>query len=166
MMPTRLTLAPLVLAMACSLTPAAVHADTFTGLVVSIVDGDTLVLQVGRQHYTLELVAIDAPERVQTWGEQSRTHLSRLAINQPATARCTLLERWDHQMCSVQVNGVDLGQQQLANGMAWWDRQNASTLSADASSGYAHAELMAKLRRLGLWGETNPVPPWQFRGTR
>lgn len=166
MMPTRLNLAPLVLAMACSLTPAAVHADTFTGLVVSIVDGDTLVLQVGRQHYTLELVAIDAPESVQAWGAQSRTHLSRLAINQPATARCTLLERWDHHLCSIQVNGIDLGQQQLANGMAWWDRQNASTLSADASSAYAHAELMAKLRRLGLWGETNPVPPWQFRGMR
>ena len=153
-----------LIAIALTLISSAASADTLTGRVVGIADGDTLTLLVGRQPYKIQIAAIDAPERYQAWGEQSKTHLSRLTLNRTAVANCSRLERWDHQACQVTVNGVDIGLQQIKEGMAWWVRQDTHTQSAEDQSAYESAELMAKMRRMGLWGATNPVPPWEFRG--
>jgi endonuclease YncB( thermonuclease family) len=153
-----------LIAIALTLVSTAVSADTLTGRVVEITDGDTLTLLVGRQSYKIQIAAIDAPERYQTWGDQSRTNLSRLTLNRTAVANCSRLERWDHQACQVTVNDMDIGLQQIKEGMAWWIRQDAHVQSAEDQSAYENAELMAKMRRLGLWGATNPVPPWEFRG--
>lgn len=152
-----------LITMVLALMTTAASAATLSGRVVNIADGDTLTLLVGRQHHTIKIAAIDAPERYQKWGDQSRTHLSRLAFNQTAVAECSRLERSGYQTCKVTVNTVDLGLQQISEGMAWWVRQDASIQPAEDQSAYESAELMAKMRRLGLWGETNPVPPWEFR---
>lgn len=154
----------ILIAMTLALMTTVASAATLSGRVVNIADGDTLTLLVGRQHHTLKIAAIDAPERYQTWGDQSRTHLSRLAFNQSAVAECSRLDRSGYQICKVTVNTVDLGLQQIREGMAWWVRQDAHVQSAEDQSAYESAELMAKMRRLGLWGATNPVPPWEFRG--
>ena len=142
----------------------AASADTLTGRVIDIADGDTLTLLVGRQPYKIQIAAIDAPERYQTWGDQSRTNLSRLTLSRMVVANCSRLEREDHQACQVTVNGIDIGLQQIKEGMAWWIRQDTHAQSAEDQSAYESAELMAKMRRMGLWGQTNPVPPWTFRG--
>jgi endonuclease YncB( thermonuclease family) len=159
-----LTRNQVLIAIALTLMGTAASADTLTGRVVDIADGDTLTLLVGRQPYKIQIAAIDAPERYQTWGDQSRTNLSRLTLNRTAVVNCSRLERWDHQSCQVTVNGIDIGLQQIREGMAWWVRQDAHAQSAEDQSAYESAELMAKMRRLGLWGATNPVPPWTFRG--
>jgi len=139
-------------------------ADTFTGRVVEITDGDTLTLLIGRQHRKINLAAIDAPERYQAWGDQSRTNLSRLALNQSAVATCTQLDRWGNHICKLTVSTLDIGLEQIKDGMAWWFRQDANEQTAEDQSAYGSAELLAKLKRLGLWRDTNPVPPWSFRG--
>jgi endonuclease YncB( thermonuclease family) len=164
MQSNHLTRNQVLIAIALTLMSTAASADSLTGRVVNIADGDTLTLLVGRQPYKIQIAAIDAPERYQAWGDQSRTNLSRLTLNRTAVANCSRLERWDHQACQVTVNGIDIGLQQIKEGMAWWIRQDAHAQSAEDQSAYESAELMAKMRRLGLWGATNPVPPWEFRG--
>lgn len=159
-----LTRNPVLIAIALTLMSTAACAETLTGRVVDIADGNTLTLLVGRQPYKIQIAAIDAPERHQAWGDQSKTNLSRLTLNRTAVANCSRLERWDHQACHVTVNGIDIGLQQIKEGMAWWVRQDTHTQSAEDQSAYESAELMAKMRRMGLWGATNPVPPWEFRG--
>lgn len=156
----------LIFIAAFMLLPAAANATNLTGRVVSIADGDTLTLQVGRQQHAIKLVAIDAPERYQAWGDRSQANLSRLALNQMAVADCSGFYQKDHRLCKLMVNRVDIGLEQVQSGMAWWSRQEAHAQSAEDQSAYANAELMAKLRRLGLWGDTHPVPPWEFRNER
>lgn len=138
-------------------------AATLSGYVVGITDGDTLVLLVDRQKYKVRVAGIDAPEKRQAWGEKSKTNLSRLAFNQPAVADCPKVDRWGRRICKVTVNAADIGLEQIKDGMAWWYRKYAKEQSADDQSAYESTELMAKLKRLGLWGDTNPVPPWDFR---
>jgi len=153
-----------VIAATCTLMITTASAETFTGHVSEITDGDTLTLLVGRQHRKINLAAIDAPERYQAWGDQSRTNLSRLALNQTAVATCTELNQRGELVCKLEVNQRDVGLEQLQDGMAWWLRQDAKTLPAkEDHSTYGSAELMAKLTRQGLWRDTNPIPPWQFR---
>ncbi len=153
-----------VIATTCTLMFTTASADTFTGRVVEITDGDTLTLLVGRQHRKIKIAAIDAPERYQAWGDQSRTNLSRLALNQTTVATCTQLDRWGNNICKLTVNKLDIGLEQIKDGMAWWFRQDANEQTAEVQSAYGSAELLAKLKRLGLWRDTNPVPPWSFRG--
>jgi endonuclease YncB( thermonuclease family) len=144
-------------------TSMAATAGTLIGSVIGITDGDTLTLLVDRQAYKVRIAGIDAPEKRQAWGEKSKTNLSRLAFNQEAVAECPKVDRWGRQICKVSVNAVDVGLEQIKDGMAWWYRKYAKEQSADDQSAYENAELMAKLRRLGLWTDTNSVPPWDFR---
>jgi endonuclease YncB( thermonuclease family) len=131
---------------------------------VAIADGDSLTLLVGHQQYTIRIAAIDAPERNQAWGDRSKTNLSRLTLNQAAVADCSRLDQWGHHVCKLTVNNVDIGLEQINGGMAWWLRKDANKQTAEDQTAYGSAELMAKLKRLGLWRDTNPVPPWIFRG--
>ena len=81
-----LLLAPLLL----PAVPAL--ADTLSGRVVAIADGDTLtVLTEGREQVRVRLSDIDTPERRQPWGTRARERLSELAFGQEVrvTARDT-----------------------------------------------------------------------------
>lgn len=152
-----------VIAIALMLMTSATNAGALTGHVVGITDGDTLTLLVDRQQYKIRIAGIDAPERHQAWGDKSKLNISRLAFSKTAIADCPKVDRWGRQICKVTVNGVDIGLEQVKDGMAWWYRKYAKEQSAEDQPIYENAELMAQLRRLGLWGETNPMPPWDFR---
>lgn len=152
-----------LIAIMLMLMSSAANSDTLTGHVVGITDGDTLTLLVDRQQYKIRISGIDAPERHQAWGDKSKANISRLAFNQTAVADCPKVDRWGRQICKVTVNAVDIGLEQIKDGMAWWYKKYAKEQATDDRSVYENAELMAQLRRLGLWGDTNPVPPWDFR---
>lgn len=146
------------------LMTSAVSALTLNGRVVDIADGDTLTLLVDRRPYVISIAAIDAPERYQAWGDRSKANLGRLSFNRAAVAHCTGVDRRGHQVCKLTVNNLDVGLEQIKDGMAWRVRNYANGLSAEDQSAYESTELMAKLKRQGLWRDTNPVPPWRFRG--
>lgn len=61
------------------------------------------------------------------------------------------------------ANGKDVGLEQVAAGMAWWYRKYASEQTPQARADYESAEFMAKAKRLGLWADKNPTPPWEWR---
>ncbi len=57
----------------------AAFADSLTGKVVKITDGDTLyVLDASNQQHKIRLAGIDAPERKQAYGLASREHLASI----------------------------------------------------------------------------------------
>jgi len=57
----------------------AVFADTLTGKVVKITDGDFLyVLGANYKEYKIRLAGIDTPERKQAYGLASRKHLASI----------------------------------------------------------------------------------------
>ena len=57
------------------------HADTLTGRVVGVADGDTItVLDADRQQHKIRLGGIDAPEKAQPFGQRSKENLSRMVF--------------------------------------------------------------------------------------
>jgi endonuclease YncB( thermonuclease family) len=157
------TRARLLLGLSLAFASIASTAGTLIGNVVGITDGDTLTLLVDRQAYKIRIAGIDAPEKRQAWGDKSKANLSRLAFNQGAVAECPKVDRWGRQICKVTVNTFDAGLEQIKDGMAWWYRKYAKEQPTDEQSVYESAELTAKLKRRGLWADTNPIPPWDFR---
>ena len=61
------------------LLPLLAAAETLSGRVVKITDGDTVhVLDSANVRHKIRLASIDAPERKQAFGKKAKEHLSSL----------------------------------------------------------------------------------------
>lgn len=158
MMPSHLSVAVI------ALFSLAVQAETLSGRVVAIADGDTLtILDATNQQHKIRLSGIDAPERAQEFGQKAKTSLSALAFNQTATAECRKKDRYQREICVVYVGRTDVGLEQVREGMAWWYQQYSKDQTPQERADYQQAEFMAKIHRYGLWSSKNPTPPWEWR---
>jgi endonuclease YncB( thermonuclease family) len=143
------------------------HAETITGTVVSIADGDTLtLLDATRTQHKIRLAGIDAPEKAQPYGNVSRQSLGELAFQRWAVADCPKKDRYGRRVCTVTVNGQDVGLLQLRRGLAWWYRRYAHEQQPGQRAAYEAAEAGARASSEGLWQDKSPVPPWEWRRLR
>ena len=141
-----------------------VCADVLERRVVAVADGDTIMLlDSNRQQHTIRLAGIDAPEKAQPYGQRSKQHLSDLAFGKGAKADCYKIDRYDRDVCTVFVNGQDVGLLQFDAGLAWWFRKYAHEQLPRDRIDYEAAEDRAAADRIGLWQDANPVPPWEWR---
>ncbi len=146
------------------LLSAGAPADTLTGRIVGISDGDTLTL-LDAEHvsHKIRIAGIDAPEKKQPFGEKAKTKLSEMVYNRQAEADCRKIDRYRRNVCVVVVGGKDVGLEQIKAGMAWWYQQYAKEQTQLERLDYEHAESLAKRHRYGLWSGPNPTPPWEWR---
>jgi endonuclease YncB( thermonuclease family) len=47
--------------------------------------------------------------------------------------------------------------------MAWWYRAYAKEQIPEHRAQYQAAEMDAQRQRIGLWRDSGPVPPWEWR---
>ncbi len=150
----------LVLALATSLANAA----PLEGRVVGISDGDTItLLDAAKQQHKIRLSGIDAPESGQAFGQKSKANLSALVFNRQVIAQCSKTDKYRREVCKILVGGIDANLEQVKACQAWWYRHYASEQPSRDREEYEAAEFNAKIRRLGLWADKNPVPPWDWR---
>ncbi len=153
-----------ILGFASPIVFAPVHAETISCRVVGIADGDTLtILDSSNQQHRVRLSGIDAPEKKQPFGSRAKQNLSALAFGKGATVEWSKLDRYGRIVGKVTVNGEDVGLQQLQAGLAWWYRQYAREQSPQDRASYSQAENEARMARVGLWGDSQSVPPWEYR---
>jgi len=155
----RKALVCLLLALACT-----AHAETITGRVVGVTDGDTItVLDANKVQHKIRLSGIDAPEKKQPFGNRSKESLSELAFDKTVNVETSKRDRYGRQIGKVLVNGRDVNLVQVERGMAWFYRQYQRDQSPNDRRLYEAAEDAAKANKWGLWRDADPVPPWEFR---
>jgi endonuclease YncB( thermonuclease family) len=151
----------LLLALACT-----TNAETVTGRVVGVADGDTItVLDGDKVQHKIRLAGIDAPEKKQPFGNRSKESLSELTYK-TVTVETDKRDKYGRQVGKVLVNGQDVNLVQVERGMAWFYRQYQREQSPNDRRLYEAAEDAAKADRRGLWHDAGPVPPWEFRHTK
>jgi endonuclease YncB( thermonuclease family) len=84
------------------------------------------VLDAGQVQHKIRLGGIDAPERGQPFGTVSRQHMAQLAFDKQAKADCYKVDRYRRLVCTVYVDGKDVGLAQIDAGLAWWYRKYAN----------------------------------------
>ncbi len=95
-------------------------ADTLTGKVVKITDGDTLyVLDANYKDHKIRLAGIDAPERRQAYGLASRKHLASIVAGKQVTVEYQKRDRYGRIVGKVLLNGIDACLEQVKAGFAW-----------------------------------------------
>ena len=139
-------------------------AETISGRIVAISDGDTVtLLDSAKQQHKIRLAGIDAPEKKQPFGQRSKEHLSDLVFGKVVEADCVKVDRYKREVCKIIVNGTDANLQQVKAGMAWWYRSYAKDQSKVDRSAYAAAEQEAKDAKRGLWSDAEATAPWEWR---
>ena len=148
-------------------------AETLTGTVVGVADGDTItVLDANHEQHKIRLAGIDAPEKAQPFGQRSKENLSRLVFSKDVRVEWEKRDKYKRIVGTVWVQPVscptcpktlDAGLAQLTVGLAWWYRKYAKEQSPEAAGRYEFAEQEARAKRVGLWADGQPIPPWDWR---
>jgi endonuclease YncB( thermonuclease family) len=148
-----------------SVIPALVSAEVnLVGKVISVEDGDTLTMVDDESNlHRIRIGGIDAPEKDQPYGGVSTAYLMELSNGKLATAECHKVDRYGRDVCTVRVNGVDVGLAQLKVGFAWHYKQYSSEQSPEQRQAYAKAEEAGRATAVGLWLQESPTPPWEWR---
>lgn len=135
---------------------------------MQVKDGDTVVIapDIGGQFITCRLYGIDTPETSkkgkpgQPYGEEAAKELKRLILGKYIDATLTGQKTYKREVCIIKQDGLDINLEMVKRGFAWAYRQY---LKRPYASEYINAESEARSRKLGLWKDNNPEPPWEFR---
>lgn len=146
------------------LVSQAAPAAVVKGRVVAVADGDTVTVLDGRKRqHKIRLTGIDAPEKSQPYGNASRQHLAGLVFGREVRANCPKKDRYQRELCKIEVDGKDANLAQLAAGMAWHYKAYGKDQSRFDFTGYALVEMKARYQRRGLWADPRPQAPWKYR---
>lgn len=135
------------------------HGETINGRVVGISDGDTLtILHASNTQFKIRLAAIDAPEKAQAFGQRGKQKLSDLCFGKNASINVVSMDRYGRGVGDIVCAGINANQAMIESGLAWVYRKY------DKGHEYLYAiEKEAKNARRGLWTDTNPIAPWDWR---
>jgi len=138
----------------------------FSGTVVDVVDGRTLVMemQMGKR-ITVELQYIEVPEPEQQLHQTVKQHLQQMVYGK----QVDFLPRGVTETKTVGqlfLNGVDVSQQMLRDGAAWHVSPEKSGQDEAEKETYQHNEEQAKAEKRGVWAIENLQPAWEFRAHR
>jgi endonuclease YncB( thermonuclease family) len=140
------------------------HADTLTGRVVRVTDGDTIViLDAGNAQHKIRLTGIDAPERGQAYGTKSKEHLSDSVAGKFVVVEYEKRDRYEWILGKVLLSGDDVNLEQVRAGLAWHYKKYQGEQTVADRVRYSDAEMDARRHERGLWGDPSPVPPWDYR---
>lgn len=134
------------------------RGDVIVGRVVSIADGDTLtVLDDADVQHRIRLFGIDAPEKAQAFGNQSKRNLANKVFGETVRVEVVDIDHYGREVGRIYLGDRFINLEQVRDGYAW--RYTAF----DRRHEFEAAELAARQRRRGLWADPHPTPPWDFR---
>lgn len=142
---------------------AAAPPDTieeFSGKVVALSDGDTITVLNDRKQIKVRLEGIDAPEKSQAFGNKSKDALADLIGRKEVSIHATGIDKYGRTLGRVIIEGQDVSELMVAQGMAWHYKEYSD------DEALAELEDKARAAKLGLWAESNALPPWEFRKRR
>jgi len=139
--------------------PLTAHA--WVAKVVSISDGDTIkVYNTGNGQEKIRLYGVDAPEKGQKHGDDARTHLVSLVSGSVVEVEPVSEDMYGNTVAIVWNQKINISQEMVRSGYAWVYRKYCDKPFCES---WSTLESEAKRKKIGLWQEADPVPPWMWR---
>lgn len=133
-------------------------AQTISGKVVAIKDGDTFVLlNAKNEQITIRLAEIDCPESGQDFGKNAKQFLSRLIFGKIVNCQIITTDSYGRSIGKVYIDGFYVSEELVKNGLAWHYKKYST------SEKLAALEYEARKNKIGLWSVPGAVAPWQWR---
>lgn len=133
-------------------------AAEMQGKVIRVLDGDTIEVLQDKKPVRIRLANIDAPEKKQAFGRWSTNQLKGLVAAQPVTVAYTQTDRYGRIIGRVfTTNGTEASRFMVQSGAAWvYERYNTD-------KALPALQREAQTQKRGLWADSQPVPPWEWR---
>jgi len=135
------------------------------GEVVDVIDGRTIIVASPTGRVKVELQFVEVPEPQQKMYEEAKAHLRDLVFGKVVEYRPFRLYD-DRTVGRVTLNKVDISQQMLRDGAAWYPVSGVSAQDADERRLYSEMEVAARSDKRGIWSVSGLKPPWEFRAER
>ena len=149
--------------------------QAFSAKVIAVLDGDTVLIlrkddgvvahpsapALRERHASglvkIRLAEIDAPEKAQPFGAASRSSLAEMVSHRQIQVNPLALDIYGRTVAHLEVNGLNINEEMVRRGMAW----EYSHYHSDRR--YIALQQEAQQARRGLWAQSDPMPPWQWR---
>jgi len=151
---------PVVAIALLAISPAPLPADISAVRITRIIDGDTVIADLNGTTVRVRLADIDAPELAQPHGPAAREFLVSLIADKLIRCDSNRTDRYGRQLATLFINGANINLVMVSTGHAWRYRYARKT------GALADAEAIARAEGRGLWAESHPVEPWEFRKGR
>lgn len=165
----------------CCCAALSAQAESFGAKVIVVMDGDTVMVLRDGHKLKVRLGNIDAPEKGQDFGEQSRDALLEMVGRKEVQIDSQAVDQYGRIVGTISVGGLNVNREQVKRGMAWavprWRKSRRTAVEssdgqasdgippASVSSDKTYIELQndARKARRGLWAQDHPQAPWQWR---
>lgn len=84
-----------------------------------VLDGDTVLIRRAGGLVKIRLAGIDAPEKDQAFGADSRDSLSDIVKDKRVNVASQAVDRYGRMVAKLSVDGLDVNAEQVRRGMAW-----------------------------------------------
>ena len=126
--------------------------------IIRVIDGDTVIGKSNNSEIKIRLSEIDAPEMDQVFGLVSKECLSDL-IRETNDLRFKSngKDRYGRSLGWLVTDDKNLNYEMVKQGCAWvYDRYVIDKKIYSLQNG-------ARLKKIGLWRQDNPIAPWLWR---
>ena len=148
------------------LTAISVYPQrAFGGRVVEVLDGKTCVIEMANGRVTAVLQYIEIPEPDQPLYGTVKAHLQKLILDKTVEFKPGGF-KLDKTFGKLFVKGVDVSQQMLRDGAAWYSVPEKNGQSSTESLLYQNNETQAKAEKRGIWSVENLKPAWEYRAEK
>lgn len=135
--------------------------ETLTGKVIEVTDGDTIkILNDSKKVIRIRLAHIDTPEKGQPYYKEAGEFLAKLVNGKQVKVVWSKEDRNKRLIGVVYLSGQDINLEITKAGLAWHFKRYSDDKS------HSMAELEAKKKKAGLFKDSNPTPPWEFRAAK
>jgi endonuclease YncB( thermonuclease family) len=152
--------AAIVCGIALSFDAWSVENPVIAAVVTSVIDGDTIKVQLIEGPALVRLANIDAPESIQSGGGAAARALHARVLGQDVSLHVVERDRDPPLVAVVYVGDENVNAWMVKQGHAWADRGSA------AAQDYCVWEKAARSLRRGLWADKHWVAPWDWRMSR
>lgn len=137
-----------------------VNAEVLNGTIVGISDGDTIaVLDKLSKEHKVRLMALDAPEKSQAFGKETKKTLSNYIYKKEVSVDYKKLDKYKRIVGKVTLDGQDICLQMISVGMAWHYTKYEKEQSKTDRDLYRVAEAKVRELKIGLWFLNESVKP-------
>src|SRR3954452_11475251 len=134
------------MALLAGLAVTGAFAETISGTVTKVIDGDTLVVRdAAKKRHPVRWAEIDPPEPKQPFYAESGRSLAELCHRKAATVEWSVRDEGQRYIGYVTCAGKDANGEQLQRGIAWAPPKGTCRTSA-----LYPPPVCARVRRIGL----------------
>ncbi|CAN5600379.1 hypothetical protein BH20ACI4_BH20ACI4_26660 [soil metagenome] len=144
----------------------AFSQSKLSGKVVEVIDGKTAVVRIGTSgKLTVVLQYVEIPEPEQPLHAVVKVHLEKLLLGKSALVIPRGIME-STTVAQVFVDGVDVSQQMIRDGAAWFALPEKTEKSGAETKVYLSNEAQARSEKRGVWSVEGLKPAWQFRAEK